>query len=230
VPAKPSEKSVNQRRSKPGHDRVLKAHKQVLNNGASLNALTVAFQNALKKSVEGIIEAGNVLIRAKRQLKYGQGEEWIVRTLRFGERARNGKANIREAQELMLLARHPVISDPEHFRALPPRSRTLTELSQIPDDDLRELIASGVVHRGLTRKEAVKLKPRPPKANPKTPVLAPTLPDPIKVLLQFCLDVGRPDVVLAHIRSLRETRLPSKEDFDRAVEFALRIYESRGAR
>ena len=47
----------------------LEAHKQPLKNEASLdvlNAFTLEFQNALKKSAEGIIEAGKVLIRVKK--------------------------------------------------------------------------------------------------------------------------------------------------------------------
>jgi hypothetical protein len=229
-PARVPPKHANQKHSARIHRGKPDATSQSVTSEASLNILTVEFQDALKKSVEGIIEAGNVLIRAKSQLKHGQWEEWIIRTLRFGQRARNGKANVREAQELMLLARHPVISNPNYFNALPARIRTLTELSQIPEDQLEEHIDTGVVHPGLTRSEVKKLKPPGPKPNRKNPVLAPTLPDAIKVFLQFCLDVGRPDVVLGYIRSLRETRLPPKEDFDLATEFARRIYESRGER
>ena len=133
-----------------------------LKNEASLdvlNAFTLEFQNALKKSAEGIIEAGKVLIRVKSRLRHGQWEEWVIRTLRFGERKRNGAADLRKAQELMLLARHEVISNPKYFASLPPRIQTLYVLSQIPDDDLRELIAAGVVHQGLTRKEAAIERP-----------------------------------------------------------------------
>jgi len=49
-----------------------------------LNVLTARFRNALKKSVEGIIEAGRVLIDAKNELDHGQFTEWVVGELRFG--------------------------------------------------------------------------------------------------------------------------------------------------
>lgn len=45
---------------------------------AALNVLTREFQNALQKSVEGIIDAGNVLSRAKGGLKHGQWEKWVI--------------------------------------------------------------------------------------------------------------------------------------------------------
>jgi hypothetical protein len=37
-----------------------------------LNVLTTRFRKALKKSVEGIIESGRVLIEAKDELEHGQ--------------------------------------------------------------------------------------------------------------------------------------------------------------
>jgi hypothetical protein len=51
-----------------------------------LNVFTARFRNALKKSVEGIIEAGRVLIEAKNELEHGQFIDWVVNDLRFGIR------------------------------------------------------------------------------------------------------------------------------------------------
>jgi hypothetical protein len=39
----------------------------------------------LKKSAEGIIEAGRVLIEAKNELEHGQFIEWVACDLRFGD-------------------------------------------------------------------------------------------------------------------------------------------------
>jgi hypothetical protein len=50
-----------------------------------LSKLTSRFRDALRKGVEGIIEAGRVLIEAKSKLKHGQFTEWVVRELRLGE-------------------------------------------------------------------------------------------------------------------------------------------------
>ena len=43
------------------------------------------FRSALKKGVEGIIEAGRVLVEAKNQIDHGQFTDWVVGELRFGE-------------------------------------------------------------------------------------------------------------------------------------------------
>jgi hypothetical protein len=237
LPPKPSHKLLDAKRIAPSDKSRPEARKDTLKNEISasvLDVLTAEFKNALKQSVKGLIDAGNVLIRAKSQLKHGQWEDWVIRTLRFGERKRNGAANLRKAQELMLLARHEVISNPSHWHALPPRIRTLTELLQIPTENLLEHIASGIIHSGMTRSDAVKLKPHAPNGNgnSRNPApVAPALQDAIKVLLHFCINVGRPDVVIAYIRSLkREPGLPSREDFDRAVQFVEQIYQSKEGR
>jgi hypothetical protein len=194
-----------------------------------LSALTADFHNALQQSMKGLIEAGKVLVRAKSELKHGQWEEWVICTLHFGERKRNGKANLREAQVLMLLSRHPVISNPKNFGALPPRLRTLTELSQVPDEDLLEHIKTGVVHHGITREDAARLKPRLPKPRREGDDFAPALHDAIKALHHFCIHVGRPDVLRAYDRSLkREPGLPSEDEFNGAIQFAKKIYDSIG--
>jgi hypothetical protein len=86
----------------------------------------------LKKSVEGIIEAGRVLIEAKSELDHGQFTDWVVRELRFGVRKDgNGEPDIRKAEMLMYLARNEVISNPCHWHAFPPSPQTLWELTQI---------------------------------------------------------------------------------------------------
>jgi hypothetical protein len=55
-------------------------------NQHKLSVLTARFRNALKKSVEGIVEAGRVLIQAKNELEHGQFIDWVVNELRFGTR------------------------------------------------------------------------------------------------------------------------------------------------
>jgi hypothetical protein len=70
-----------------------------------LSALTARFRNALKKSVEGIIEAGRVLIEAKNELEHGQFTDWVVRELRFGSRKDgNHEPDLRKAEMLMFFS------------------------------------------------------------------------------------------------------------------------------
>ena len=118
-----------------------------------INVFTTRFRNALKKSVEGIIEAGRVLIEAKNDLEHGEFIDWVVNDLRFGLRKDGGRpADLRKAQMLMFLARNEVISNACHWHAFPPSPRTLWELTQIrPKQRLLELIASGSINPGMTR-------------------------------------------------------------------------------
>jgi hypothetical protein len=110
--------------------------------------------------VEGIIEAGRVLIEAKNELEHGQFIDWVVRELRFGTRkAGSCEADIRKAQMLMFLARNEVISNPCHWHAFPPSPRTLWELTQIrPKQRLLELIAKSKINSGMTREESIALR------------------------------------------------------------------------
>ena len=85
-------------------------------NQRKLSILTARFRNALKKSVEGIIEAGRVLIDAKNELEHGQFIEWVVCDLRFGSPQEGGRRiGLRKAQMLMFLARNEVISKSCHW-------------------------------------------------------------------------------------------------------------------
>jgi hypothetical protein len=90
-------------------------------NRHNLSELTSRFRNALKKSVEGIVEAGLVLIQAKSELEHGQFTDWVVNELRFGTRKVGVRvADIRKAELLMFLARNEVISNPCHWHDFPP--------------------------------------------------------------------------------------------------------------
>ena len=140
-------------------------------NQDRINVFTARFRNALKKSVEGIIEAGRVLIEAKNELEHGQFIDWVVNDLRFGLRKDGGRpADLRKAQMLMFLARNEVISNACHWHAFPPSPRTLWELTQIrPKQRLLELIASGSINPGMTREEAVALRHKNSQERSPTP-------------------------------------------------------------
>ena len=170
-------------------------------NRHSLSELTARFRNALKKSVEGIIEAGHVLIDAKNELEHGQFTDWVVTELRFGTRKAGVRdADIRKAEMLLFLARNEVISNPCHWHDFPPSPRTLWELTQIrPKQRLLELIANGTINSGMTREEAVALRHRTSQERSPTPKLK----REIAALLDVCIILGGGDGVLAHIRDLK---------------------------
>jgi hypothetical protein len=184
-----------------------------------LRVLTTRFRNALKKSVEGIIEAGRVLIEAKSELEHGQFIDWVVRELRFGVRKDGSRtADLRKAEMLMFLARNEVISKSCLWHAFPPSPRTLWELTQIrPKQRLLELIANGAVNSGMTREEAVALRHRTSQERSPTPKLK----REIAALLEVCIALGGGDGVLAHIRDLKDVdNVPPAKEFDRAARWA----------
>jgi hypothetical protein len=191
-----------------------------------LSALTARFRNALKKSVEGIIEAGCVLIEAKSELDHGQFTDWVVGELRFGSRKDGTReADLRKAEMLMFLARNEVISNPCHWHAFPPSPRTLWELTQIrPKQRLLELIANGTINSAMTREEAVALRHK--MSQERSP--APKLKREIAALLEVCILLGGGDGVLAHIRDLKDvSSVPPAKEIDRAARWVKRKLAER---
>ena len=192
-----------------------------LKNTHSLSELTAKFRNALKKSVEGIVEAGLVLIQAKSELEHGQFIDWIVNELRFGTRKAGAPhADIRKAEMLMFLARNEAISKSCHWHAFPPSPRTLWELTQIrPKQRLLELIADGTINPSITREEAIAL--RHGAAQERSPVPTLRLKREIAALVDVCIFLGGGDGVLSHIRDLDDMgNVPATAEFDRAARWA----------
>jgi hypothetical protein len=187
-----------------------------------IEKLSLRFRNALNKSVEGIIEAGQVLIEAKNRLPHGQYTDWVCRELRFGVESKSSSDAViaRQGQMLRMLAGHEVISNPCHWHALPPSIRTLYELTLIrPSQRLVELIKKKKIHAGMTREEAIALQPKAKRDTESKP--KPKLKRPVVTLLKVCLSLGGADCVQAHIRSLREKKEHvSVQTFEQAVRWA----------
>jgi hypothetical protein len=116
--------------------------------------LTQRFRDAMAQGVAGIIAAGQVMVQGKVELLHGEFLAWVLTDLPLG------KTGVRKAQMLMNLAQHPVLANAHHWCALPPSWRTLYELSLIrPHSRLLKLIADGTVNAGMTREDALALKP-----------------------------------------------------------------------
>jgi hypothetical protein len=181
-----------------------KAIRSVSHQSQNLSVLTKRFRNAMEKGVAGIIEAGQVLIEAKKKLPRGQFTDWVVRELRFGSRKDSSReADIRKAEMVMLLARNEVISNPCHWHAFPPSIRTLYELTQVsPAQRLLKLIEKGKVHSGTTREEAIAFQPKSKRSSK----LELKLPQQIATLVDVCIQLGQADGVLAHIRRRKRAR------------------------
>ncbi len=191
------------------------------NDQNSLRLLTQRFRDALAKGVEGIVEAGKVLIEAKNKLPHGNFTDWVDRELRFGAPAKTGsrEANIRKGQMLRMLAEHEVISNASHWHALPPSIRTLYELTQIrPKQRLLKLIEDGRVHAGTTREESIGFQEKSKRLSKPKPR---KLKREIATLVDACLLLEEADCVLAHIRSLKQARQNlTVQMFEQAVRWA----------
>jgi len=66
--------------------------------------------------------------------------------------------DLRIAQMLMEIARHPTLSKTKNFSFLPPKYTTLYQLAQLPEEDVRKLIESGEIYPGMTGAEAKSLR------------------------------------------------------------------------
>jgi hypothetical protein len=127
---------------------------------------------AWQKSVEGIIDAGRLLIEAKEDLSHGSFESMVQLSLNFGPRT---------AQRLMAVAGNPILSNPTHGSHLPPSWRTLSELTRIDkklgEGTLAKWLGDGTVTPKTERKDIAALltadKPssskskRKPKRHPR---------------------------------------------------------------
>jgi hypothetical protein len=118
-------------------------------------------KTAWNKQVSGIIETGQLLLAAKKALS-GTGK-WLklfdpkIGDLPFCEDT---------AQLLMKIARHPVLSNAEHVRHLPPHWGTLAVLSKATPKQLERWLADGKVNIDTERQQAESL------VNPKKPAKA----------------------------------------------------------
>jgi hypothetical protein len=216
---------------------------------ATRDAFTKQFTNAMKKGVQGIIDAGQVLINAKSELGHGHFTNWVTNELKYG--------NMRSAEMQMQLARHNVISNPSHWHAFPPSVRTLHVITQIrPAERLIELTKEGKVYSGMTREEAMTLRAHEEKSahrkykgskrsaagagrsnadndsNNNRPIhksgrakakpQLKKLKKELAILLDVCLHLSDgADVVLAHIREMKRVNTNvTVEAFDKASRWA----------
>lgn len=108
-----------------------------------------------RRSVEGILATGALLVEAKQRLPHGE----------FG-RLFNGNADpvsfpvpftSRTGQRLMSVAAHETLANPTYTSHLPPSWQALAYLATIPAAALTQLIAEGRVHPELEQVQAKNL-------------------------------------------------------------------------
>jgi hypothetical protein len=111
-----------------------------------------------QKSIDSFLETGRQLRQAQHELPYGTFEEMVASDLPFDKRT---------AERLMLIAKHPVISDPAHAPLLPPSWMTLYELTKIDkklgEGTLLAKIEDGTITPKTQRQDVTAiLRNRPP--------------------------------------------------------------------
>jgi hypothetical protein len=119
----------------------------------------------LGKTVESILETGRLLIKAKADLTHGEwGRMFDERLLPFCQET---------GRRYMLIARHPVISDSTHVWNLPSSWGTLYELTKIPEQNLKNALADGVITPDMQRSAVRGLMPQKTKEPVVETVTAP---------------------------------------------------------
>jgi hypothetical protein len=109
-----------------------------------------------RKSVEGVLGVGRQLIAAKKACEHGE-------FLRLFKGQENAVANPvpfaeRSAQRLMVVASHPVLSNPTHVSDLPQSWGTLYELTKLEDEQIIAGIKAGEITADTTRADAAALR------------------------------------------------------------------------
>jgi len=132
--------------------------------------------DARRDMTGGIVEFGRLLNQAKEELlaHHGHGE-WLNALAIAG-------IDEDAAGQYMRIARHPVVGNSDNFRNLPDARSSLYHLARLQPEMVTELIASGVVHPGVTTKTLKEaLEPsKPKKVPPRWTQATPFLMDAVK--------------------------------------------------
>lgn len=99
---------------------------------------------AWRHSVEGIIETGRLINKAKAALPHGTFTAMIENDLPFGAST---------ARRLMAVASDPRLTDQTHGHVLPPSWRTLYELTKLSDGEFSARISDGTIHPDMERRD-----------------------------------------------------------------------------
>jgi hypothetical protein len=137
-------------------------------------AATVArYASRLRKlqqtTVENIITMGKVLLEAKAALPHGEFTAMVEAELGW---------NMSQAQRLMKIARHPILTNTATLPLLPARREVLYKLTQVPEEKISEAIEAGEITPSLTMNTAKRLARVTPPGGPVGPVRVVTSPQP----------------------------------------------------
>jgi hypothetical protein len=101
---------------------------------------------AWRKQTASIIETGKYLIEAHDEMERTSFEAMVQQKLTFGPST---------ARKLIVIARHPILTNCAHVHKWPPSWGTLYELAKLPIEVLRAKLADGRIAPKLERKDVV---------------------------------------------------------------------------
>jgi hypothetical protein len=116
-------------------------HSPSRNTAPRANTWAAQIRAAWQSSLDGILEAGRLLIAAKAALAHGEFLAMVESDLPFGPRT---------AQRLMAIADDPRLTNATHVSLLPPNWGTLYELTKL-DDAVKAFVADRSERRNLTK-------------------------------------------------------------------------------
>jgi len=96
---------------------------------------------SMRETFTGVLETGKILLQAKAALPH---RLWLPMLKKAGQRPRT-------AQVWMEVARNPRFANASPDSLLPPCVTTLNEISRLPEDLYRELVADGTIHPTVSR-------------------------------------------------------------------------------
>ena len=106
--------------------------------------------SALRKSVDAIVEVGQLLAEAKADLPHGSWEQMLKSPeLPFG---------VRTARRFMAIAQNQILSKRSHGSVLPPSYRTLADLASWKDEELECALANHAIRPDTQRNVSTSLR------------------------------------------------------------------------
>ncbi len=113
----------------------------------------------LRRTVESIVETGRLLLKTKSDLAHGEwGRMFEERLIPISQDT---------AGCYMRIAAHPLLSNSDHGRNLPPSWRTLYELTKVPEPTLINAFKDGLITPEMERRHVAALLPPKPAPEPE---------------------------------------------------------------
>ena len=149
-------------------------------NSRSWKAFADQINNAWRKSAEDFIECGRLLSEANDELPRDAFNAMVKCKLDFASSV---------ARKLICVATNETLCSPGNKFKLPPAWTILYQLSQLPEGTLKAALVDGRVHPGMSRKDAIALKPAKKTTATKSTAAKPSAAAPAELNLDWWNDL-----------------------------------------